>query len=160
MLDVLLLLAVTRRLLERTNDQRRGGGDDRDGCLTVLDGELAGDAQTLLFGGKNMFVSFNVSLSLRTFRDRGNSRFDVVCASQRSNSYPVASGLGNIFSDLLGGQTQRTDLGSQSGGGTDLTTSGTEVAISNKSASIIRSNSLVSSTFSLWRRDQTRRRRR
>lgn len=81
MLDVLLLLAVTRRLLEGTDDQRRGGGDDRDGCLTVLDGELAGDAQTLLFGGKNMFVSFNVPLSLRTFRDRGTSRFDVVCAS-------------------------------------------------------------------------------
>lgn len=80
-LDVLLLLAVTRRLLEGTDDQRRGGGDDRDGCLTVLDGELAGYAQTLLFGGKNMFVSFNVPLSLRTFRDRGNSRFDVVCAS-------------------------------------------------------------------------------
>jgi hypothetical protein len=42
--------------------------------------------------------------------------------------YPVASGLGNVFSDLLGGETQRTDLGSKSRGGTDLTTSGAEVA--------------------------------
>lgn len=53
-LDVLLLLAVTRRLLEGTDDQRGGGGDDRDGSLTVLDGKLAGDAQTLLFDGKTL----------------------------------------------------------------------------------------------------------
>lgn len=42
--------------------------------------------------------------------------------------YPVASGLGNVFSDLLGGETQRTDLWSKGRGGTDLTTSGAEVA--------------------------------
>lgn len=51
-LDVLLLLAITRRLLQGADDQRRGGGDNRYGGLTVLDGELAGDAETLLFGGK------------------------------------------------------------------------------------------------------------
>lgn len=86
-LDVLLLLAVTRRLLEGLDDERRGGGDDRDSGLTVLDGELDGDAKTL----------------------------------------PVAGGLGDIFTDLLGRETKRTDLGGKSGRGTDLTTSGTEV---------------------------------
>lgn len=47
-LDVLLLLAVTRGLLEGLDDQGRGGGNDRDGGLTVLDGQADGDAETLL----------------------------------------------------------------------------------------------------------------
>ena len=46
-LDVLLLLAVPGRLLEGLDDEGRGGGNDRDGGLTVLDGQLDGDAQTL-----------------------------------------------------------------------------------------------------------------
>lgn len=86
-LDVLLLLAVTRRLLEGLDDERRGGGDDRDGGLTVLDGELHGDAKTL----------------------------------------PVASGLGDIFTDLLGRETEGTNLGGEGGRGTDFTTGGTKV---------------------------------
>jgi len=45
--NVLLLLAVTRRLLEGLDDERRSRGDDRDGSLTVLDGELDGHAETL-----------------------------------------------------------------------------------------------------------------
>ena len=80
-LDVLLLFAVTRGLLEGLDDQRGGGGNDRDGGLTVLDGQADGDAETL----------------------------------------PVASGLGDIFTDLLGRKTERTDLGRKGGGGTDLT---------------------------------------
>ena len=48
MLDVLLLLAVTRWLLEGLDDERRGGWDDRDGSLTVLDGQANGDTETLL----------------------------------------------------------------------------------------------------------------
>lgn len=63
MLDVLLLLAVTRRLLEGTDDKGGRGGDNGDGSLTVLDGELDGDTESL----------------------------------------PVAGGLGDILSDLLGG---------------------------------------------------------
>lgn len=43
--------------------------------------------------------------------------------------YPVASVLGNIFTNLLGRQTKGTDLRSQSRLGSDLTTSHTEVAI-------------------------------
>lgn len=61
--DVLLLLAVTDGLLEGLDDEGRGGGNNRGGSLTVLDGELDGDTETL----------------------------------------PVAGGLGNVFSDLLGG---------------------------------------------------------
>lgn len=44
-------------------------------------------------------------------------------------SYPVASRLSDVFSDLLGRETKRTNLGSQSGRCTNLATSGTEVAI-------------------------------
>ena len=59
-LDVLLLLAITRGLLEGLDNERRGGGNDGDGGLTVLDGQPDSDAETL----------------------------------------PVASGLGDIFTDL------------------------------------------------------------
>jgi len=45
MLDVLLLLAVAGWLLERLDDEGGGRGDDGDGGLTVLDGELDGDAE-------------------------------------------------------------------------------------------------------------------
>lgn len=86
-LDVLLLLTVTRRLLEGLDDQRRGGRHNGDGGLTVLDGESDGNTQTL----------------------------------------PVTGVLGDIFTDLLGGQTERTDLGSQSRLGSDLTTSHSQV---------------------------------
>lgn len=86
-LDVLLLLAVTRGLLEGLDDKGGGGGNDRDGSLTVLDGQADGDAETL----------------------------------------PVASGLGDVFTDLLGRKTERTDLGRKGGRGTDLTSGGTEV---------------------------------
>ena len=86
-LDVLLLFAVTRGLLEGLDDQGRGGRNDRDGSLTVLDGQADGDAETL----------------------------------------PVAGGLGDIFTDLLGRKTERTDLGRKGGRGTDLTSGGTEV---------------------------------
>lgn len=46
-LDVLLLLAVAGGLLQRADDERRCGGNDGDGSLTVLDGELHGDAKAL-----------------------------------------------------------------------------------------------------------------
>ena len=48
MLDVLLLLAVTGGLLEGTDDEGRGGRNDRDRSLTVLNGELDGDTETFL----------------------------------------------------------------------------------------------------------------
>jgi hypothetical protein len=41
--------------------------------------------------------------------------------------YPVTSGLGDIFSDLFGGETERTNLWRESRGGTDFTSGGTEV---------------------------------
>jgi hypothetical protein len=51
-LDVLLLLAVTGRLLESTDDEGRSGGNNRDRGLTVLDGELDGDTETFLLIAK------------------------------------------------------------------------------------------------------------
>ena len=50
-LTVLDLLLVTWRLLEGLDDQRRGGWDDIDLGLSVLDGELDGDSQTLPVAG-------------------------------------------------------------------------------------------------------------
>ena len=47
-LDVLLLLAVSRWLLEGLDDERRGGWDNRDGGLTVLDGQADSDTETFL----------------------------------------------------------------------------------------------------------------
>ena len=46
-LDVLLLLSVPRRLLQGLDDQTRSAGDDADLGLTVLDGQLDGDSETL-----------------------------------------------------------------------------------------------------------------
>ena len=48
-LDVLLLLAVTRRLLEGLDDQGGSRGHNRDLSLTVLDGELDGHTETFLY---------------------------------------------------------------------------------------------------------------
>ena len=50
-LDVLLLLAVPRGLLESLDNERRGGGNDGDGSLTVLDGQLDRDAESLPVAG-------------------------------------------------------------------------------------------------------------
>lgn len=43
--------------------------------------------------------------------------------------YPVTSVLGNVFTNLLGRQTKGTDLGGQSGLGSDFTTSHSQVTI-------------------------------
>ena len=43
------------------------------------------------------------------------------------NTFEVLGGLGDIFTDLLGRKTERTDLGRKGGRGTDLTSGGTEV---------------------------------
>ena len=62
----------------------------------------------------------------------GESKNSVSSFRSPWSAYPVASGLGDIFSDLLGRKTQGTDLGSESGRGTDLTTGGPEVAEVNR----------------------------
>ncbi len=71
-LDVLDLLPVPLGLLEGLDDERRGGGDDGHLRLTVLDGELDGDAEALPVLGRL---------------------------------------LGDVLTDLLGGETERADLG-------------------------------------------------
>jgi hypothetical protein len=88
-LDVLLLLPVARGLLEGLDDEGRGGWDNRDRGLTVLDGKTDGDTE----------------------------------------SFPVASCLCDIFSDLLGGKTERTNLRSERRRCADLTTGCPKVAM-------------------------------
>ena len=45
MLDVLLLLTISWWLLEGLDDEGGSRGDDTDGGLSILDGELDGDAE-------------------------------------------------------------------------------------------------------------------
>ena len=108
MLDVLILLAVPRRLLERFDNQRGGGRYDGDGGLTVIDGQSDG---------------YRGDLSAPTI----NSLNVVWFWSGLDLAYPVSGRLGDILTDLLRRETERTDLGCQSGRGTDLTSSGAEV---------------------------------
>lgn len=63
-LDVLLLLAVTGGLLEGADDEGRGGRDDGNGGLTVLDGELDGHTETLLYSQQKNHVSSEIVFSL------------------------------------------------------------------------------------------------
>lgn len=49
--NVLLLLPVTSGLLKGLDDEGRGRGNDGDGSLSILYGELNGDAKTLPVGG-------------------------------------------------------------------------------------------------------------
>lgn len=52
MLDVLLLLAVTGRLLQGLDDQGGGCRYDRYGGLTVLDGEFDSNSESLLYNSQ------------------------------------------------------------------------------------------------------------
>ena len=47
-LDVFLLLAVSGGLLQSLDDESRSSGNDGDSGLTVLDGKLHGDTESLL----------------------------------------------------------------------------------------------------------------
>jgi hypothetical protein len=107
--------------------------------LTVLDGELDCDTEALLQISKtnssNQPNRIPISLTLSLWQ---------VCA------YPVSSCLRNIFSHLLRRQTERTNLGSESRGCSDFTTSRPEVAVKEKvSASISAGEGWLSSVS--WR---------
>jgi len=90
-LDVLLLLAVSRRLFEGLDDEGRGGWNNGDSGLTVLDSEPDRDTETFLLTSKQHIKQNNLR-----------------------HTYPITSGLRDIFSDLLRGKTKRTDLGRKS----------------------------------------------
>jgi hypothetical protein len=126
-LDVLLLLAVTWGLLQRTDDKRGGSRDDGDGGLTVLDGELDRDTEALLYF-ENIFGQLRRAFKSPPEPDSGRPR-DGVLRSKHDGSYPVTSSLGDIFTNFLGRKTQGTNLGREGGRGTDLTSGGTEVAV-------------------------------
>ncbi len=58
MLDVLFLLSVTGRFFQSSDDKGRGGGNDGDSGLTVLDGELDGDPETFLIRISNPVAAY------------------------------------------------------------------------------------------------------
>lgn len=70
------------------------------------------------------------TVTRRPFYNTQKDAVSTVTSYTRSGrrAYPVTSVLGDIFTDLLGGQTERTNLGGQSRLGTDLTTSHSQVA--------------------------------
>jgi hypothetical protein len=105
-LDVLLLLAVARGLLEGLDDKGRGRGNDGNGGLTVLDGQLDSDPQTLPVSGGlgDIFTDLYVLLV----------------------NVPPPTRLW-VGRHTLRRETKRTDLGGERGRGTDFTTSGTKV---------------------------------
>ena len=73
--DVLLLFAVAWRLLEGLDNERRGRGDDRDGGLTILDGQLDCDAQALPVTGGfgDIFTDLCVNSSQPSILNVGSS---------------------------------------------------------------------------------------
>lgn len=57
MLDVLLLFAVSRGLLEGLDNEGGCGRNDGDSGLTVLNSEFDGDTETFLYFTENIHVS-------------------------------------------------------------------------------------------------------
>ena len=86
--DVLLLLAVSRRLLERADDERRGRRHDRDRRLTVLDRQADRHACT-------------------------PSDTSPITPRRRTQALPVARRFRDVLADLLRRETERADLGRQ-----------------------------------------------
>jgi len=98
-LDVLLLLAVAWGLLEGLDDEGRSGGHNGDGGLTILDGELHGDAKTLPVAGGfgDIFSDLCGMLALSS-----DVAAFAACAIE-------------LGTRTLGRETKRTDLGSERG---------------------------------------------
>jgi len=141
-LDVLLLLAVAGRLLERPDDERRGRRHDRHLSLTVLDGEANRHPETLLYCNRGAShppqegdYAFSSEHRFPWLKTR------LLCPG-KDCAYPVGSGLRDIFTDLLRRQTERTDLRGEGRRGTHLTTGGPEVAVNGV---VVSSNSIFSS---------------
>lgn len=57
------------------------------------------------------------------------SQLAAECDDNGVSTYPVDGGFGNVFTDLLGRKTERSDLGRQRGLRSDLTTCHTQMAI-------------------------------
>jgi hypothetical protein len=106
-LDVLLLLAVTGRLLEGTDDEGRGGGNNRDRGLTVLDGELDGDTETFLLiarlrvsdsvssmtcSGKEVLTQSPVALAISSPVQIVSNMKTLSIAPRAENSLPIFLG--------------------------------------------------------------------
>lgn len=111
MLDVLLLLSVPRWLLEGFDDKRRRGWDYRYGSLTILYGEPNCDSQPFL--SRKIILEKSIDQAFGIW----------------SAAYPITCGLRNIFSDLFRGETQRTNLWSESGRSSHFTTGRPQVAV-------------------------------
>ena len=104
-LDVLHLLPVPVWLLEGLDDQGSGRGDN---------GNL--NTETTYLDFRYSFHFPHLSLSVLDGELDGDLE-----------TFPVAGGLGDVLSDLLGRETEGTDLGGEGGRGSDLTTDHAEL---------------------------------
>ena len=105
-LDVLHLLPVPGRLLQGLDDQGGSGGNYGD-CGLELRAEL-------------LFLSLSPSSHLSVLNLQLDSHLQ---------AFPLSGVLGNVVTDLLGRQTQGTDLRGQGGCGSNLATHGSEVDV-------------------------------
>ena len=105
-LDVLHLLSVPGGLLQGLDDQGGSGGNYGD-CGLELRAEL-------------LFLSLSPSSHLSVLNLQLDSNLQTL---------PLSGVLGNVVTDLLGRQTQGTDLRGQGGCGSNLATHGSEVDV-------------------------------
>ena len=105
-LDILHLLPVPRGLLQGLDDEGGGGGNNRDGGLR--DGNMnCGQYSLALFYLSVLDLQLNRHLQ----------------------TLPLGGVLGNVVTNLLGGQTQGTHLRGKGGGGSNLSSDGSQVDV-------------------------------
>ncbi|QBM86989.1 hypothetical protein METSCH_B01830 [Metschnikowia aff. pulcherrima] len=133
-------------LVVNTTSDRLGSTQDLFGdrsqvlterLLLHLSGNLVNLVQWNVTGVLDILLLFSVSRWLlqgsddegRSRWDNGGSSLSVLNSQLNSDldTLEVLSGLGDVLTDLLWRQTQRTDLWGQGGRSTDLTTNGSQV---------------------------------
>lgn len=120
--DVLLLLAVSWGLFEGLDDERRGGGDDGDGSLTVLDGEFDRNPKALpVAGGLGNIFTVQPGISFRILSYSRSQTYPTFFGDRPSGPiYSLRIHLANIPKRNI--CTPETCLRSQRRGGTNFTT--------------------------------------
>jgi len=137
-LDVLLLLPVTRRLLQGLNDQGRCWRNDRNGSLTILNRKLDRDTKTLPITRCLKLISLCMSRSYRI------SMIPLAISSPTFLGAVTVSWWSTTPVDDEHTETKRTNLRSQSRRSTNFSSGSPKVATSNRVSVTPKSSSLGS----------------